>query len=221
MKKIKKFEAFSMSRENCDRCGKPTGGQTIQSMYNEDIICMNCKEEEKGRDDYDDAVKADNEEIKKGNYNFKGIGFNPKHSNENFDSNEFSENDLYIKISSDEFGDILCDNEVSFEKSESDSIQKLLNNTQPLGTLPLKKIIRSKVIIFRYSELNVIIRKFNDEWFFVQLDSQTPYKTAQHLGITRFIPEYDRNSINFASEYYKCDQLDGLLSLLKDKKIVK
>ncbi|MEY4571501.1 MAG: hypothetical protein RLZ10_712 [Bacteroidota bacterium] len=67
---------MSMYRENCDRCHQPTNGRTIMSMYNEDIICMTCKESEKKRDDYKKAVEADIAEIKKGNYNYEGIGYN-------------------------------------------------------------------------------------------------------------------------------------------------
>ena len=66
---------FSMYRENCDRCGHKTNGVTIMSMYNEDVICMSCKDAEKKKDDYKKAVDADIAEIKKGNYNFKGIGY--------------------------------------------------------------------------------------------------------------------------------------------------
>jgi hypothetical protein len=36
---------------------------------------MECKEKETHRPDYEKARKADIEEIRKGNYNFKGIGF--------------------------------------------------------------------------------------------------------------------------------------------------
>lgn len=63
-----------MNRENCERCNQPTNGITIMSMFNEQIICMTCKDKEKKREDYDKAVKADIDEIKKGNFNFKGIG---------------------------------------------------------------------------------------------------------------------------------------------------
>jgi len=66
---------MSMYRENCDRCHQSTNGVTIMSMYNEDVICMSCKESEKKRDDYKKAVDADVEQIKNGNYNFKGIGY--------------------------------------------------------------------------------------------------------------------------------------------------
>ncbi len=65
---------MTMFRENCDRCHKPTNGMTIMSMYNEQVICMECKGKERKREDYNKAVQADVDEIKKGNYNFKGIG---------------------------------------------------------------------------------------------------------------------------------------------------
>ena len=48
---------------------------TTMSMFNEDIICQKCKKEEKDRPDYKLASDADNSEIRKGNYNFKGIGY--------------------------------------------------------------------------------------------------------------------------------------------------
>ena len=28
--------------ENCDRCGKPLNGCRIMSMYNKDVLCMDC-----------------------------------------------------------------------------------------------------------------------------------------------------------------------------------
>lgn len=44
------------------------------SMFNEQTICMACCKKERQRADYKDAVEADHAEIRKGNYNFKGIG---------------------------------------------------------------------------------------------------------------------------------------------------
>ena len=43
------------------------------SMFNQDCICLDCKEKEKQDRDYEKAVQADIDEIKKGNYNFPGI----------------------------------------------------------------------------------------------------------------------------------------------------
>lgn len=57
----------------CDRCGGNLKGGRIMSMYNTDCICLSCKNKETKRAGYDQAVKADHEEIKKGNYNYKGI----------------------------------------------------------------------------------------------------------------------------------------------------
>lgn len=60
-------------KKKCDRCGKALDVR-IMSMYNYDVICMECKEAETKRTDYAEAVKADHEAIKNGNKNFKGIG---------------------------------------------------------------------------------------------------------------------------------------------------
>ena len=60
-------------KTKCDRCGGPLTVR-IMSMFNEDVICMDCKEKERKRPDYREAVEADHAEIKKGNFNFKGIG---------------------------------------------------------------------------------------------------------------------------------------------------
>ena len=63
-----------MNAQNCQRCNKPTNGITIMSMFSAQIICMDCKKKETQDPRYADAVKADVEQIKKGNFNFKGIG---------------------------------------------------------------------------------------------------------------------------------------------------
>lgn len=62
------------TQEKCDRCGKSLAGGRTMSMFNTDCICGECKKEEKKRADYKDAVKADHEAIRQGNYEFKGIG---------------------------------------------------------------------------------------------------------------------------------------------------
>ena len=61
------------SQTHCDRCGGSLKGGRIMSMYNTDCICLHCKDKESKRADYGGAVKADHEEIKKGNYNYKGL----------------------------------------------------------------------------------------------------------------------------------------------------
>ena len=62
-----------MNRENCDRCGRPTNGITIMSIFNEDVICMPCKELEKKDPDYKAASLAEMQAVRNGDNNFKGI----------------------------------------------------------------------------------------------------------------------------------------------------
>ncbi len=63
------------TQKYCDRCGKSLDGGRIMSMFNEDCICMECSEAEQKRADFKEANQADIEQIKKGNFNFKGIGY--------------------------------------------------------------------------------------------------------------------------------------------------
>lgn len=61
------------TQKSCDRCSGSLEGGRIMSMLNTDCICMICSKNEKQDKDYDEALKADHEQIRKGNYNFKGI----------------------------------------------------------------------------------------------------------------------------------------------------
>ena len=58
-----------ITRKTCDRCVSSLDGGRIMSMFNTDCICMICREREK----HDKSLKVDHEQIRKGNYNFKGI----------------------------------------------------------------------------------------------------------------------------------------------------
>jgi hypothetical protein len=62
------------TKTTCDRCHKPLNGARIMSMYNQDCLCMDCKQKESEREDYPEAVKAEREAVAKGDYNFKGYG---------------------------------------------------------------------------------------------------------------------------------------------------
>lgn len=61
------------TQKYCDRCGKDLKSGRIMSMFNEDCICMDCKDKEMQDNDYKKAADAELQEVKKGNYNFKGI----------------------------------------------------------------------------------------------------------------------------------------------------
>lgn len=63
-----------MNIKNCQRCGSPLNGVSIMSMFNTQIICMGCKDKERQDPNYKKAVQADIDEIRKGNFNFEGIG---------------------------------------------------------------------------------------------------------------------------------------------------
>ena len=61
------------TQQHCDRCNGSLKEGRIMSTFNTDCICLKCKEKEKQRDDYDFARDREAEEVKKGNYNFKGV----------------------------------------------------------------------------------------------------------------------------------------------------
>jgi len=61
------------SQKHCDRCKGSLKGGRIMSMFSEDVLCMTCKDKETKDPEYKKAVEADHEEIKKGNFNYKGI----------------------------------------------------------------------------------------------------------------------------------------------------
>ena len=61
------------TQTHCERCSGSLKGRRIMSMYSTECLCMDCKDKETKRPDYGEAVKADHEEIKKGNYNYKGL----------------------------------------------------------------------------------------------------------------------------------------------------
>ena len=70
----KKMRDDFFTKTKCDRCHGDFNGCRTMSMFNTQVICMTCKEKEQQRADYHKAVEADHAEIRKGNYNFQGIG---------------------------------------------------------------------------------------------------------------------------------------------------
>jgi len=68
-----KEEDKFFTKKRCDRCGSSLAQGRIMSVFNSDCICLACKEKERISPDYGEAVKAEQEEIRKGNFNYKGI----------------------------------------------------------------------------------------------------------------------------------------------------
>lgn len=56
----------------CERCGKETNCYTM-SMMNTQMICMDCKREERNDPMYEAACEAERNAVRSGNYNYKGL----------------------------------------------------------------------------------------------------------------------------------------------------
>jgi hypothetical protein len=59
---------------NCKRCGKLTTCWTM-SMFNTDEVCMECVLVEKNDPRYKAAVEAEASAVRRGDWNFRGIGW--------------------------------------------------------------------------------------------------------------------------------------------------
>jgi len=59
--------------KQCECCGGSLEGGRIMSRFNENCICIDCSDKEKQDPEYHRAVDADIAEIRKGNYNYKGL----------------------------------------------------------------------------------------------------------------------------------------------------
>lgn len=57
----------------CDRCKQPTLSYTM-SFFNTEEICPECDKKERAHPKFKEAHDKEVEEVKKGNYNFPGIG---------------------------------------------------------------------------------------------------------------------------------------------------
>ncbi|NLM43221.1 MAG: gamma-glutamylcyclotransferase [Clostridiales bacterium] len=58
--------------QSCERCGARLDLR-IMSKMNEDIICLNCFQEERNHPYYEAAAKKEAEEVAAGNYNYRGM----------------------------------------------------------------------------------------------------------------------------------------------------
>lgn len=61
-------------QEKCDRCGAVLGDSRTMSRFTKECICRDCAIQERKRPDYDKAVEADLDEVRRGNREFEGIG---------------------------------------------------------------------------------------------------------------------------------------------------
>lgn len=61
------------TQTTCDRCGGSLQSGRTMSMYSTECICIECKKKERKRDDYGQASRAELEQVKVGNFNYRGI----------------------------------------------------------------------------------------------------------------------------------------------------
>jgi hypothetical protein len=71
----------------CQRCYEKVSGH-IMSMFNMQLICLDCSDKETKRDDFSKAQDADAEAINQGDYNFKGIGLDKETKRDDFSKQE-------------------------------------------------------------------------------------------------------------------------------------
>ena len=60
-------------KSHCDRCGKDDGYITT-SYFNTDTICWDCDTAERAHPDFQKAMDAEHEAVRRGDMNFPGIG---------------------------------------------------------------------------------------------------------------------------------------------------
>lgn len=72
MRHLKTYESFGMNKDICDRCKGSTNNSTTMSIFNEDVICMDCKEKEKKDPEYKAACEEEREALRKGITDYKG-----------------------------------------------------------------------------------------------------------------------------------------------------
>ena len=69
------------TKKKCDRCGGSLAGGRTMSRFDTACLCMRCADAEKSHPRYREAVEAELAEIRRGNFNFKGIGYDGGHGN--------------------------------------------------------------------------------------------------------------------------------------------
>lgn len=57
----------------CDRCRTETVGST-GSIFNTQQICLGCAETERAHPGYEEAARRENEAVRRGDFNFLGVG---------------------------------------------------------------------------------------------------------------------------------------------------
>jgi hypothetical protein len=64
--------------DSCGRCGKTPLEASTTSYFNTENICMDCARRERAHPKYAEAQRIESEAVKRGDYNFPGIGCPPE-----------------------------------------------------------------------------------------------------------------------------------------------
>ncbi len=63
------------TQKTCDRCGSSLDAGRTMSRFDTSCICFDCDKKERQHPDYQKAVEAEEDAVKRGDRNFPGIGY--------------------------------------------------------------------------------------------------------------------------------------------------
>ena len=118
----------------------------------------------------------------------------------------FNQDEYYKEITSEEFNDLEDEGMiVGFSPKDREKLDIILNNN--VGPRFIKTIRSSS-----YNSGGCLVLMLNDDYF--------SHVVIEPLEDDYYIVLTSNNKID-GSKYYKCDQWEGLMRLLKDKGIIK
>jgi len=127
---------------------------------------------------------------------------------------QYDQDEYYIEIDQNKYYDLIGYEEEDVADNKDDFIQYEVSEIEKLTGLKANFTNPEKSIIiinsdFKYSETfppSVVICKLKDEYFLVCVVE------------TKFGKEFSKELISQDYKYYKCDQISGVLKLLKNLK---
>jgi hypothetical protein len=134
----------------------------------------------------------------------------------------FSNDEYYTKIDTNTYNELLSDT-INMTNKDISIITKDLKyewDEDIVGRIPGVKDIRSKVLVIFPESGSLTINKLDDEWFIVRITSIKNVDFTKAV-ITDSGKRYDPELWLADKSKYKCDQIEGLLMLLKDKDYLK
>ena len=131
-----------------------------------------------------------------------------------FEGFRFNTEDYYTNIDSATYDELLSDT-INMTNKDIEIITKDLKyewDEDIVGRIPGVKDIRSKVLVIFPESGSLTINKLDDDWFIVRISS------IRDVNFQKY--RWNQPDEDEGITYYKCDQWEGLLMLLKDKKVI-